>query len=101
MKIVGIFLILGLLFSYLPIIPTDGMNGCPQGNQTENHTGNKKMDCGYIFHCPLIFDGALQEPLPLPLNGLLPLPSILSKVDELAHFIFHPPKNQIISNSQG
>ena len=77
------------------------MKGCPYGNHTENHTGNKNIDCGNTFHCPLIFDGILQEPLPLPLNGWLPLPSFFQKVDELAHLIFHPPKDLLISITQG
>jgi hypothetical protein len=91
MKIVGIFLVIGLLFSYVPIIPVDG---CPEAN----HMGSMKiMDCGYAFHCPMISDGSLQEPFSLPLNGWLPLPTALPKADELTHLIFHPPKNLIIS----
>lgn len=89
MKIVGVLLIIGILFSYVPVIP---MDDCPEGN----HMGNMKMDCGNVFHCPLILNGSLQEPFPLPLSGWLILPPILPKVDELAHLIFHPPKNQII-----
>jgi hypothetical protein len=89
MKIVGVLLIIGILFSYVPVIP---MDDCPEGN----HMGNMKMDCGNVFHCPLIINGSLQEPFPLPLSGWLILPPILPKVDELTHLIFHPPKTQII-----
>jgi len=91
MKIVGVLLIIGILFSYVPVIP---MDDCPEENHARNT--NTKMDCGSIFHCPLILNGSLQEPFPLPLSGWLILPPILPKVDELTHLIFHPPKNQII-----
>ena len=90
MKIVGILLVIGILSSYIPMIP---MDDCPAGG----HMGNMKLDCGYIFHCPLISDGNLQEPLPLPLTGRLVLPPVLPKVDELTNLIFHPPENRIIN----
>ncbi len=92
MKIVGVIVVIGILFSYIPMIQ---MDNCPEGN----HMGNMKSDCGYIFHCPLISSGNPQEPLPLPLSGRLILPPALPKVDELARLIFHPPKNQIDYNS--
>ncbi len=91
MRLVAGFLVIGILFSYIPMIPTDN---CSEGD----HMGNTKLNCGYIFHCPLISDGNLQEPLPLPLTGWLVLPPVLPKVDELTHLIFHPPKNQIINS---
>ncbi len=56
------------------------------------------MDCCYAFHCPMICDGNQKEPSPLPLNGRLRLSPELPKVDVLAHFIFQPPKNRIISS---
>jgi hypothetical protein len=84
MRIIGCLLVIGLLFSYVPAFP---MDECPEGN----HMGNMKMDCGYVFHCPLIFNINIPDHLPLPLNGRLILTPSLFKVDELAHLIFHPP----------
>jgi hypothetical protein len=69
------------------------MDNCSEGD----YMGNTELNCGYIFHCPLLSDGNLQELLVLPLAGCLILPSVLPKVDELTHFIFHPPKNRIIN----
>ena len=43
MKIIGFLLIIGILFSYVPVFP---MDECPEGK----HMGNMKMDCGYNFH---------------------------------------------------
>jgi hypothetical protein len=84
MRIIGCLLIIGFLFSYVPAFP---MDDCPEGNQT----GNMETDCGYIFHCPLVFNVNIPDPLPLPLNGRLILTTSLIKVDELANLIFHPP----------
>ena len=84
MRIIGYLLVIGLLFSYLPAFPIDE---CPEGNRM----GNMKMDFGYVFHCPLIFNINLPDPLPLPLKGRLILTPSLFKVDELAHLIFHSP----------
>jgi hypothetical protein len=44
MKIIGILLIIGILFSYVPILPMDD-------SQESNHAGNMKLDCG--LHLPL------------------------------------------------
>jgi hypothetical protein len=85
MRIVGIFIIIGILFSYVPVF---SMDECPEGN----HMGNMKMDCGSNFHCPLVLNISLPEPLPLPLNGRLDFAVYSPKVDELPHLIFHPPE---------
>ena len=92
MKTVGMLLVIGILFSYVPMIPTDD---CPEGN----HMGNMKMGCGNLFHCPLIINGSSLEPLPLPMIGWLVLPPALLKVDALTHLIFHPPENQITNST--
>ena len=88
MRIIGCFLITGILFSYVPVFSIDE---CPEGN----HMGNMKMDCGYNFHCPLILNIIMSEPLPLPLNGRVVLTPSLLKIDELASLIFRPPKHGI------
>jgi hypothetical protein len=85
MRIVGIFLVLGVLLSYAPLIP---MDDCPEGN----HMGNVKMDCGFPFHCPMIVDITISETSNLPFNGLLISKRTLLLMDELTHPIFHPPE---------
>jgi hypothetical protein len=111
MKRVAIFVVTCVLLSYLPILSSglclssvvksdSSTDGCQEGSH-KGSTGNTKMECCYAFHCPVICDGNQKEPLPLPLSGLLKQSPDLPKVDVLTHFIFHPPKNQIISISQG
>ena len=86
MRLVGIFLIIGILLSYVPVIPVDG---CPGGN----HMGNvMKMDCGSLFHCPMIVDLNIPEISGLPLNGRLVSTKPLLVVKELAHPVYHPPE---------
>jgi hypothetical protein len=85
LKGIGIFIIVAILFSYVPVIPLDD---CLENH----HNGNAKMDCGNIFHCPLISNISIPETLFLPLFGRLVLMSYLPEVDELPDFIFHPPK---------
>ena len=85
MKIIGFLLIIEILFSYVPVFP---MDECPEGK----HMGNMKMDCGYNFHCPLISNIIMPEPLSLPLSGRVVLIPSLLKIDELASLIFRPPE---------
>ncbi len=85
MKIVGIVIILGILFSYVPIFP---MDDC----QEEAPMGNMKLDCGYIFHCPFLSNIGLSKSMTLPLIGRAVLSSSLPVIDELTHPIFHPPE---------
>ena len=84
MRLIGCLLVIGILFSYVPAF---SMDGCPEGN----HMGNMKVDCGYIFHCPLILNISMPELLPIPVSGRLVLSYSSFKVDELPHLIFHPP----------
>ncbi len=109
MKIVAILVVTCALLSYAPILCSSvcpgsvtksgsSMDGCQKGNHAGN-SGSTKMECCYAFHSPMICDGSQKEPSPLPLSGLLTLSPELLKVDVLTHFIFHPPKNQIISIS--
>ena len=88
MKIIGCLLIIGILFSYAPVFP---MDECQEGN----HMGHMKTDCGNNFHCPLIFNIPMLEPLPLPISGRLVLTPTLLKIDELTSLIFRPPKHDI------
>ncbi len=84
-KIIGIFLVIGILFSYIPVIHADR---CPE----EDHLGNTKVTCGYLFHCPIFLERKIPEPSSLPLVGLLILMPPSIAIDELADPVFHPPK---------
>lgn len=87
MRIIGCLLITGILLSYVPVIPVDG---CPGGN----HMGNiMKMDCGSLFHCPMIVDLNISETSGLSPNGRLVSTKLLLVLKELTHTIFHPPEN--------
>jgi len=86
MKIMGILLVFGMLFSYLPIFP---MDYCEE----QNHEGNMKLDCGYAFHCPFLSTISLSGSIILPYVGRAFLSLPLPMIDELAHTIFHPPEN--------
>ncbi len=85
MKIIGILLIMGILFSYVPIFP---MDNCEQ----KDHAGNMKSDCGSLFHCPFLSNLNLSKSFTLPYFGRIVLISSLPVIDELTHPIFHPPK---------
>ena len=85
MRIIGCLLVIGILSSYAPIIPIDD---CADGA----HMGFMKMDCGSIFHCPLILNISVSKPAPLPLTGRVSLTPSLFKVDGLPRSIFHPPE---------
>ena len=93
LKLTSVLIIIGILFSYTPIVHGEG---CPEGGSSKN----MKMGCGYIFHCPFLSDRIIYLPFSLPLIGRVVLIPILPNVDEMAHLIFHPPKYQLeISNS--
>ena len=92
MKIVGIFLIIGILFSYIPVMP---MDDCPE----EHHTGNRTVECGYSFHCPILFNVNVPDPLPLPVTRRFILVPPSLKVDEVPFLIFHPPKTPVANFS--
>jgi hypothetical protein len=86
MRIVGIFLVTVILLSYVPMIPLDD---CPGAN----HMGNiMKMDCGSLFHCPMIVDLNISETSGLSPNGRLVSTKPLLVLKELTHTIFHPPE---------
>jgi len=94
--IIGWLLVIGILFSYVPVFP---MDECPEGN----HTGSMKMDCGSLFHCPMIVDRIFSESSALPLRGCLVPIKLSLVVDEFPDPIFHPPKHnpKFISSGEG
>jgi len=93
-RIAGIFIIIAILFSYLPM---DAMGNCSE----EDHSTNTRMDCGYAFHCPVI-DGPIAPQLSvLSINGWLKPPPKLLKFEELPGSIFHPPQNILNHNRKG
>ncbi len=96
MKIAGILLVTVILLSYVPMISLDD---CPGAN----HMGNiMKMDCGSLFHCPMIVDLNISETSGLSPNGRLVSTKPLLVLKELTHTIFHPPEHSNPNlNSQG
>jgi hypothetical protein len=86
LKIIGIFIIITIILSYLPI---DAMGHCPE---EDHHTGTR-MDCGYVFHCPVLHSPNVLDLSTLTLNSWLKRMVDISKIEELPNFIFHPPKN--------
>ena len=88
MKIIGCLLVIGILLSYVPVFH---MNECPG----QDHSGNTKMDCGSLFHCPMIINIVVLKISGLPLNGLLIPTKMLPLKDKLANPIFHPPKSSV------
>jgi len=86
MRTIGILLVIGILFSYVPVFP---IGDC----QEEEHEGGRKLDCGYPFHCPFLSDIGLSGSVVLPYIGRASLSLPLFVIDELVHPIFHPPKN--------
>jgi hypothetical protein len=85
-KITSILVMIGILFSYVPVLPHQ--DDCPEGD----HMGSPKVDCGYSFHCPILLNVSVSEPLPLPFLGqLISTPHGLT-VKESISGIFHPPK---------
>lgn len=102
MKLIEIFLIIGILFSYVPVMSMEKCSeeNCPEANHhpMDHHagdhpTGNRTMDCcGYSFHCPMLFDISMSDPMPLPLTGRLIVLPPPFKADEVPYLIFHPPK---------
>ncbi len=85
LRIAGVFIIIAVLFSYFPM---EMMGSCSE----EDHSTSKRIDCGYAFHCPMIFNPALPLPPTLSINGRLKWMSPTEKVEEFPRFIFHPPE---------
>jgi hypothetical protein len=85
MKILGILVIVGILFPYLPIIP---MDDCPEGG----HMGNMRGDCGYLFRCPVLSNTNIVALSALAVIGRLIRTPALPKIENWVSPIFHPPK---------
>lgn len=54
--------------------------------------GNLEMDCGSLFHCPVIIDMGIPETSSLPLNGRFVSNKPLLVLDKLTHSVFRPPE---------
>lgn len=88
-KVAGVLILLSILATYLPMMPSDE---CPEGTHgAANHLGSVK-NCGSLFHCPLISNKSLAELFPVPFIGRLPLVTLVPFLDELPDLIFHPPR---------
>ena len=84
-KVIRIFIVSAVLFSYLPVIH---MDYCPE----QDHVTDAKMICGYIFHCPFVLNvGSLDSIAILPIGRLVSVTSSPSLEDH-EYPIFHPPK---------
>ncbi len=86
LRIAWVFIIIAILFSYFPM---EMMGSC---SEEEDHSTGKRVDCGYAFHCPMIFTPALPLLPTLSINGRLKWMSPTEKVEELPRLIFHPPE---------
>lgn len=84
-KATGIFIIITILFSYFPM---EAMGNCSE----EDHSGDRGMDCGYIFHCPMISNPIVPSLVILTPNGWLKWETIREKIEDFPALIFHPPK---------
>ena len=91
MRLIGCLLVIGILFSYLPMFP---MDECPEGS----HMGIMKMDCGSSFHCPMIVDKISSESSALPFRGCVVPIKLSLAVNEFPDPVFHPPE-YLIPNS--
>lgn len=85
MKFLRVLIIGLLLFSYLPV---EAIGHCSE----EEHSVDKRMGCGYLFHCPFT-SGSNANALSVPfLNGWLIQIYKVEKLEEPVIAIFHPPK---------
>jgi hypothetical protein len=94
LKIIGIIIAIAILFSYLPSI---SMDGCSE----ETHPEKQGMDCGYIFHCPVVSGSVVPQLSALSIHGWLSWVPAPGKIEELPDSIFHPPKGSLKIGSKG
>ncbi len=85
MKFLRVLIIALLLSSYLPV---EAIGHCSE----EEHSVDKRMGCGYLFHCPFTSE-TNENALSIPfLNGwVIQIPKV-EKPEEPVITIFHPPK---------
>jgi len=81
LKVVRILIVLVILFSYLPI---SHMNSCPDEG--------RRINCGYVFHCPFISNNSLLESIAVLNVGRLVLVTPLQLNEDFEYPIFHPPE---------
>jgi hypothetical protein len=96
-KWIRILIILGILFSYLPVM---SLQHCPEGSHEGNHhEGSPKeegnLNCGYIFHCPFTFNPSFSEPLVILNTEKLVSISPPITFGDLRFPIFHPPEERV------
>jgi len=97
-----ILIVLGVLFSYFPVMP---LQHCPEGSHEGNHhDGNRpegshkeegKLNCGYIFHCPFTFNLSFSEPLVILNTEKLVSISPPITFGDFRFPIFHPPEERV------
>jgi len=87
-RITSILVLMAILYSYAPALPGDG---CPEADSMGS-MGSVRMDCGYSFHCPMVFNTGASEQLPLPFWGQLISTPHLLLLKESISGIFRPPK---------
>lgn len=93
-------IILGILFSYFPVMP---LQHCPEGSHEGSHEGNHEgshkeegnLNCGYIFHCPFTFNLSFSEPLVILNTEKLVSISSSITFGDFRFPIFHPPEEKV------
>lgn len=99
-KWIRILIILGILFSYFPVMP---LQHCPEGSHEGSHEGNHEgshkeegnLNCGYIFHCPFTFNLSFSEPLVILNTEKLVSISSSITFGDFRFPIFHPPEEKV------
>ena len=84
-KVIRIFIVSVILFSYLPVVHTDS---CPE----QDHMVDAKMSCGYVFHCPFVLNVGTLDSIAILHIGRLVLATPSPSFEDHEYPIFHPPK---------
>jgi hypothetical protein len=88
LKVVRIFIVLVVLFSYLPIVHVDF---CANEDH-EDGMDHVKINCGYVFHCPFVSNNSFLGSITILNIGRLVLMTSSPLVEDLEYPIFHPPE---------
>jgi hypothetical protein len=101
-KWIRILIIIGILFSYFPVM---SLQHCPvashEGNHHEgshhegSHKEEGKLNCGYIFHCPFTFNSSFSEALVILNTEKLVSISPPITFGDFRFPIFHPPEERV------